>query len=345
MPHIELSPVLTERPAPETTVRPGQQRELPTWALPTLIVFCLLQLALLVCLRTVSGLSHLHTVQEINLGDLSAGTAAAACTEGLGAADDFWPAISLLNIGRIVPLATARAWGQVPLLVEAARQTCPSIQLYAKVAPSLDRSLDSGIAADLLDTLRRDRDQLVGANAELANAFEQLQALDLDALSADARLARFGRAVTTLRQQQADVSDALAATSPETLQNLLGGGGPRAVVLNVDDAAQAYLLLDEGKLTTVGLDDPRAPPVVIVSVDQTGLADLRASLPNAVIPDDVHDNVIAQSLLASIAHRPLIDNENVAAVLKHAADDHHAWFWFEDPRLQELVTRRGWVRQ
>jgi hypothetical protein len=297
--------------------------------------------------RTASGLSHLHTVQEINLGDLSAGTAAAACTEGLAGVDDLWPVVPLLNVGRIVPLANAQAWGQVPLLVEVARKTCPSVELYAQVAPSLDRSLDNGVAADLLEDVRRDQPRLAAASAELANAFQQLEALDANALSAstDARLARVGRAVTSLRQQQADVSEALALTSPETWEHLLGGSGPRSIVLNLADSSQAYMVLDEGKLVRVGLDTSDIPPVAIVTVDQTGFADLRASVPHAVIPDGAADDVVAESLLASIVHTPLIDNENVAAVLKHAADDHHAWFWFEDPRLQELIARRGWVRQ
>jgi hypothetical protein len=318
---------------------------LPAWALVSVVAFCALELTLLAYTRTVSGVGHLHAVQDVSVEDISAGTAAAVCTEGLAAVDDFWPAVPLLNVGRILPVSSAHAWGQVPLLVDVARQTCPSVQLYATVAPSLDRSLKDGVAADLLSGVRGNEPQLLAASQQVASAWSQLESVDVSALSGDARLARAGRAIESLRQQQADISDAFALLTPQTLESVLGGGGPRALVLNVVDSARSYLVMDQGKVVTIGIGEPRAPTVGIVWVDQAGLASLRATLTRAVIPDQAHDSVIAEALLLQVVQQPLIDNEAVAADLKHAADDHHAWFWFDDPRLQELVTRRGWVRQ
>ena len=45
-----------------------------------------------------------------------------------------------------------------------------------------------------------------------------------------------------------------------------------------------------------------------------------------------------------IVRMPLLDEERVMSAIKHSAEDQHAWLWFEDPALQALAARRGWVR-
>jgi hypothetical protein len=126
---------------------------LPLWAKASLIVFCVVEIGLLVSLRTISGLAHVHAVQGIS--DTSAATLASACSETVAAIDDFWPAIDVLSVGRSVPIGAVRAWGQVPILVGVAHDACPAVATYASVVPAPERSIDNGAAADTLADVRR----------------------------------------------------------------------------------------------------------------------------------------------------------------------------------------------
>ncbi len=204
----------------ETPSRLPVRVRVPAWARLTLAVFLAVELTLLLALRIASGLADAHAVEEIGT-DLTAGTASAACTEGLAAVDDLWPAVPLLNIARLLPSPTARAWGQVPGLVEVARQACPAVQAYASIAPTLDRSLQDGVAADVLKSVRRDQAQLDQANQQLAAAWPQVDQLDIAALSSDPRLERVARLVERTRAQKEDVSDGLALLAPPRLEALL----------------------------------------------------------------------------------------------------------------------------
>lgn len=322
-------------------MRRSRASRVPAWAKVSIVAFIAVELCLLAALRVGSGLADVHAVQEIG-SDLSVGTASAACTEGLAAVDDFWPAVPLLNLGRVLPSATARAWGQVPLLVDVARQACPAVQAYARVTPALDRSLADGVAADLLTSVRLDRAQLAQANQQLGDALTHLDRVDIDSLAGDPRLARVGRLLEAARAQESDVSDGLAVAAPESLEALLGGSGPRSIVLSAP-GGQAYTVLDQGTVVKIGVDEPEVQPALVVSVDRAGLDELRAALTRAQVPSDAPDDVIAEALLAQIVRQSLNDNTNPASVLKHSAEDHHAWMWFEDPALQQLVARRGWI--
>src|SRR5262249_31058086 len=74
----------------------------PAWDRTSLILFCVVELALLVTLRTTSGLAHLHAVQDAS--DQSAATVAARCSETVAAIDDFWPFVGLLRVGSTLPM-------------------------------------------------------------------------------------------------------------------------------------------------------------------------------------------------------------------------------------------------
>src|SRR5205823_7807991 len=177
---------------------PARQPRVPPKATLTLIALCcVVELGVLGYARTMSGLAHLHAIQSVS--EPSAWGVAAACTEGVAALDDFWPALPLLNVGRVIPLASAHAWGQVPLIVDVARDTCPAVQLYASITPWPDRSIEDGVAADLLDNVRLEQSQLTVASAQLSHAWSQLDGFDLQALSADSRLARVARVLGAAR--------------------------------------------------------------------------------------------------------------------------------------------------
>jgi hypothetical protein len=330
---------------PPSVATPARRRgHAPTWVKPTLAIFCLVQIVLLGSMRATSGLAHLRAIQS--MADPSPLTAAAACVEGTAAVDDFWPAVPLLGMGRLLPFGTARAWGQLPLLVDVARGTCPAIRLYATIAPAPDRSIADGATADLLASIRHNESELAAANAQLASAWRELDGVDLSALSADARLARVAGAIATARQQQADVSDALALATPERLETLLGGRGPRAMVLRLLDGtadAQAYAVLRDGQVETIQVGQPSAAVAVLVAVDSAGLNDLVSTIPHAEVPAGASDGSVASAVLAGLARAPFGDQDDVASALRRSADDHHAWMWFEDPALRAMATRHGWV--
>lgn len=290
-------------------------------------------------------MAHLRAIQDIT--DISAGSSAAACTEGMAAVDDLAPVLPLLNIGRVLPFATARAWGQVPRLVDAARDACPPIQLYADLAPWPGRSIQSGAAADLLANVRHEQAQLQVAQEQLTRAWDTLAALDAQALLADPRLARVARLVSAARAQQADVADALTLASPDHLENLLGGDGARSIVLSVidgDATSQAYAVVQDGRVTGIDVGAPSVAPAAMVAVDRNGLASLESKLSHLHLADDTTDADAARAVLDEIVQAPLSSDENVVSAIRHSAEAHQAWLWFEDPALQELASRRGWVQ-
>ncbi|HEY1298414.1 MAG TPA: hypothetical protein VGJ60_35475, partial [Chloroflexota bacterium] len=200
------------------------------WA-KSLIVFCVVEMGLLVSLRTASGVGHLHAIQALN--DTSAATVASTCSEASAAIEDFWPFVDVLSVGRQVPFPIAQAWGQVPVVVDAAHDGCPSVAAYASIVPAPERSIQDGAAADMLANTRRQQSELGMANTELHEAWSNLQRVDPGALNGDARLARLARAVGVARDQQADVADALSFATPDRLQAFLGGNSPRSIVLSV----------------------------------------------------------------------------------------------------------------
>lgn len=302
-------------------------------------------MGVLVSLRTASGLGHLHAIQA--LSDTSAATVTSACSEASAAIEDFWPFVDLLSVGRAVPVSMARAWGQVPLVVDAAHDSCPSVSEYASIVPAPQRSIQDGAAADMLANARRQQSELTAANAQLDGAWSVLQTVDLGTLNGDARLARLARAVGLVHDQQADIADALAFTTPDRLEAFLGGDAARSIVLSVIDQApdsQGYAVLDQGRVTSTGVGEPPAPPSAIVLVNQAGLRSLRGTLSHAEIAPGASDAEVARALLAEFARLPFADEQNAATVLRHAAEDHTAWLWFDDPSLQAMVARRGWVR-
>jgi len=311
-----------------------------------LIAFCLVELGLLVYARTMSGLAHLHAIQTVS--DPSTWSAAAACTEGVAAMDDFWPALPLLNVGRAIPSASAHAWGQVPLVLGVAREMCPAVQLYANIAPWPDRSIQDGVAADLLDNVRREQPRLAAASEQLSHAWKQLDGLDLQALSADSRLGRFARVLGSAREQQADITDALSLTAPDHLEHLLAADEARSIVLSVvngDASEQAYMVLQEGRLVRLDVGEPSAAPVSVITLDHAGLANVLAKLTHLQIANDSSDAFVARAVLGEIVRLSLTDDQNVGSALRRSADAQHAWLWFDDPALQAIAARRGWVRQ
>jgi hypothetical protein len=71
---------------------------------------------------------------------------------------------------------------------------------------------------------------------------------------------------------------------------------------------------------------------------------LRATLTHVETPAGAPGDVVSQAMLAQLVRQSLNDDTNVLSVIRHSADDHHAWLWFDDPTLQELAMRRGWIR-
>jgi hypothetical protein len=333
----------SSRPAPRSLPIP----RLTGWARLTLLAFCVAELALFGYARTASGLAHLHAVQGVS--EPAPSVVMSACGEVEAAFSDFWPAPPLLNIGNVVPVPRVRGWGQVPRLADAVSEACPAFSIYAGIAPWPARSIEQGAAADLLADMRGERQRLVLAGERLARASALLNSIDLEAVAAEPRLERAARLLTAIRTQQADVSDVLAlAASPDRVETLLGGHGSRAFVLHTADTGadtQAYAVLDSGRV--VALDRGQAPvqPMAIVSVDHAGLANLVDAVGAENVPRGAPDDAVVRAIVAEIVHMPLSDDMRVASAIKHSAEDHHAWLWFEDPALQSLAARRGWVRQ
>jgi hypothetical protein len=321
-------------------------RLVPPWAKASLIAFCVVGVALLASMRAASGLGHLHAVE--NVSDMSAATVAAACAETVGAIDDFWPAVNLLSVGRGVPLPDAQAWGQVPRLVGVVHDTCPAIETYAGVAPAPQRSVADGAAVDALANIRRQQNALMAANARLTSSWNELETVDAAALAGDARLQRAARALGAAREQQADVADAVAFLAPDRLEAFLGGNAPRAIVLTlVDDppGTQAYAVLDQGRVAVTDVGPPTVAPSAIVSVNERGLRSLQGTLSHAQIAPGASNAQLLRALLVEFGGLPYADEQTVVATLKHAADDHDAWLWFDDPSLQAVVARHGWTLQ
>jgi hypothetical protein len=309
-------------------------------------VFCVLEAGLLVSLRTVSGLAHAHAAQSAS--DMSAATLRAACSETVAAVDNLWPGIDLLSVGRVVPIPTLQAWGQVPPLVGVVRETCPSVATYAGIVPAPEESIQEGSIADTLANVRRQHTELTAANAQLGRASGDLARVDANALANDARLSRVARILGLVREQQEDISDTLSAITPDRMEVLLGGDAPRSVVLEVvgdGPPAQAYATLDQGHVTAFDIGAPAAAPVAVVSLNQASLKDLRGLLSHAQIAPGASDAEAARALLVEFTRRPFVDEQNVMGVIKQAADEHNAWLWFDDASLQAVVARRGWVRQ
>ncbi len=338
-------------------------RLVPPWLRVSLIAFCVLEVTLLAALRAVSGIGHLHAVQ--NVSDTSAATVAAACSETVAAIDDFWPGVDLLSVARLLPIPAAQAWGQVPRLVGIVHDACPAVATYANVAPAPQRSVADGAAADALTNIRRQQPALAVANAQLASSWNELETVQPDSLDGDPRLARAARALAATNGQQADVADGFAFLAPGRLETFLGGDAPRAIVLGVvgdvpgvsgsavneapavgrAEGAQAFAVLDQGRVVTTDVGLPSAAPVAIISVNQAGLRSLQDVLSHAQIAPGASNAEVARALLVEFARLPFADEQTIVATLKHAADEHNAWLWFDDPSLQAVVARRGWTLQ
>ena len=127
-----------------------------------------------------------------------------------------------------------------------------------------------------------------------------------------------------------------------------GPDEPRSIVLSVvegDASQQAYIVLQNGRLVRLDVGEPSAAPVSVISVDHEGLATLVTKLTHLQLVKDTSDAFAARAVLGEIVRLSLTDDQNVGSALRHSADDHHAWLWFDDPVLQAVAARRGWVRQ
>jgi hypothetical protein len=336
----------------------------PAWAIVSLSLFCVAELMLVEYGRINSAMAHVHAIQAVTPS--TPDTAAAVCIEANAAMDDLWPALPLLNVGRMLPVAAAQAWAQLPRLAEAGRLACQSVEVYADLAPWPDDSIERGAAADLLSDVRSERANLATAADALSRAWTILDGVDSAALAAEPRLERVARLVDSTRAQQADISDALALAAPSRLETLLGGQGPRSLVLAVVDTgndAPAYAVIQEGRVVAVDVGPPPVTAAGSIFVDRVGLATVveavgAVTVPGlgsvmaddlpAILPRDsagVASGTLARALLQKFGQLRLSDDLRVIAALKQSADAHHAWLSFEDPALQALAARRGWVRQ
>jgi hypothetical protein len=315
----------------------------------SLVAFCLAELVLLGYGRAASTLAHARAAQTVV--PVNAGSAAALCAEANAAVAESWPAVPLLNAAGLVPLATTRAWGQVPPMAEALHRACQAVDVYANIVPSADASIDDGVAADLLTEVRAQRAQIAFAGQQLTQAWSLLDTIDVAALAAEPRLARPTRLLTAAQAQQADVLDMLTVATPERIETLLGGLGPRALVLASADRgpdAQAFALIQEGRVVAIEAGQPAVQPVAVITLDDQGLTILLEAKEDAQLPGadrSASFGSVAQELLHELTRARLAANLRVAAALKQSADQHHAWLSFEDPALQALAARRGWVRQ
>jgi len=335
----------------------------PRWVVPCLAAFCAIELIFVGYARTTSTLAHLRALQGISATS-SAGEAAAACAEADAALAELAPVLLALNAGRGMPFPSARAWGQVPRLAEAAQLACRSVRVYARVAPWPVATLDQGAAVDVLTDVRAKRQLLDMANADLAEASSLLAAIDPATLTAEPRLERGARALSGLRAQQPDVADALALATPERAESLLGGRGAVAWVLavqNGDELSQAYVLLDGGHVVAVDVGPSSAPAAVVLTTDRLGLSKLLvavgdvqiAGLASRVGADQLADALqhsppgtaaaIAQAVLLKITHKQLADDVPALSAVKQGAEQHHMWLRFADPALQALVARHDWA--
>ena len=351
----------------------------PAWAIVSLSLFCVAELVLLEYGRVSSAMGHLHAVQTVTPS--SPDTAAAACAEADAAVADLWPALPVLNVARLVPVASVQAWGQVPRLAEAGQLACQSVQVYANLAPWPDGSIEQGAGADLLADVRSQRAELTTAADALTRAWRVLDSVDSAALAADPRLERVARLVDSARAQQADISDALALAAPARIETLLGGQGPQSLVLGMADTgvdAQAYAVIQEGRVVSVDVGQPPVAAAGSVLVDRVGLTTLLEAVDvdrvgvaalveavggvavpglggsvvadgrQAILPSDSAAGAygaLERAILLKISQLRLSDDLRVVAALKQSADAHHAWLAFDDPALQALAARRGWVRQ
>ena len=224
-------------------------------------MFCVVEVGLLVSLRTVSGLAHAHAAQSPS--DMSAATVSAACSETVAALDDFWPGIDLLSIARLVPIPAIQAWGQVPPLVGVVRSACPSVATYAGIVPGAravhSKGLDGGHACQRAAAAIRARGR---QRTTPTGALRGLARVDANALANDARLSRVARILGLARERQEDISDTLSAMKPERLELLLGGTTPRSVVLEVTGDGppppRRTPRWNQGQVTTFDIGAPAA---------------------------------------------------------------------------------------
>ena len=338
----------------------------PAWVTMCMAAFCALELILLGYARATSAIAHLRAAQDLMLSSqLSAGEAAAGCAEASAAVDALAPVLLPLNAARVVPFSTARAWGEVPRLAEATQVACRAVEVYARVAPWGESSIEQGAAADALAEVRGQRQRLGIAVLDLAQAWTLVDRVDLPALSAEPRLERVTRALSGLRAQRADISDALALATPERAETLLGGHGALAVVLEVRDSnnvGQAHIVLDQGRLLAVEVGRPAVPVGAMLTVDHLGLSTLLGAVGSVPVPEiggrvsakDLDDVLrrspegataaIARAILQEITQKNLSNNVPAVAALKKDVEQHLAWLWFEDPALEAIVIRHGWAR-
>ncbi len=313
--------------------------------------------------RATSVMAHVHALQGISASS-SAGEAAAACAEVDAAIVELAPLLFPLRAGRLVPLPTARAWGEVPRLVEAAQAACRSVQVYARVAPWPEATLAEGAAYETLTDIRRDRQLLSVAAGDLTQAWSLLAGVNLEALSAEPRLERPALAVSRLRTQEADVLDVLALATPQHAEPLLGGNGPVAVVLQVTeggDTTQAYVVVEEGRAVATEVGAPPAPAAVTLTLDAIVLSKILTAVGDVPVPElgqrvaaEDLDGVLKQSprgtagaiaraVLVKLIEKKLADTVPALSALKQGADQHRVWLRFADPGLQALVVRHGWA--
>jgi hypothetical protein len=338
-------------------------RRPPAWVMLSIAAFCVIELVLVGYARATSVAAHLHAVRSLTPSS-SPGEAASTCAEADAALTDLGPALLLLNLARIMPFPTARAWGEVPRLAEAAQIACRSIEVWVSVAPWRDGSLEKGVAVDVVTDMRRQRQQLTLAVAELAQAASLLDTIDLDALSAEPRLERAARIVRGLRAQRADVAEALALATPERAEGLLGGRGTVAWVLEVRDGgdiSEAHVLLKDGSVIAVEVGAPTAPAGVVVSVDRPGLSTILAAVGSVPVPEiggrvsaiDFDDalqrsppastGAIARAILLEITQKTLSSDLPALSAVKKSVEQRQASLWFEDAALQSLVIQHGWA--
>jgi hypothetical protein len=105
---------------------------------------------------------------------------------------------------------------------------------------------------------------------------------------------------------------------------------------------RAYAVFQEGRVVSIDVGQPAVPPMAVISVDRDGLPTLLGALTGLSQPE-MGDTAAARAVLQQIVQLRLSDDLRVAAALKKSAEQHQAWFWFDDPALLALVTRRGWV--
>jgi hypothetical protein len=306
-------------------------------------MLCLPLLVLIGYARATSALAHARALESVD--EPSRALAVAACAEAMAATDDAWPLIPVLGIARVAPAASVRAWGQVPVLVDALHSACPAISRASRLLPGSEDTIRGGVFHSVLLAVRDQPAALSTISDQLQRSWQTLASVDTSALAADPRLNRVARGLDSARLQDANIELGLQALNPDRVELLLGGRGPRAWALKVsgsDTSAHAFAVLDDGRLTTIASGQPEVPTVVTVTVDIAGLKAL-ADAVGRVDPEGPAGATAAQAILERIAEASFDDNTRVGAALKSNLDHEHAWIDFDDPVLQDLVRRLGWA--